>query len=98
MPSSDEVVNKIINFIKGLGLGEVSVEEYGRERVIIIGIAEDLSIYVSVVCNGECDVEYALGDENFTIRPEHVGRLRDAVDVIMKLNEYLRGQGIIRTE
>ncbi|WP_243671122.1 hypothetical protein [Vulcanisaeta sp. JCM 16161] len=67
----------------------MNIEEYGREKVVILELSEDFGIYVSVVCNNECDIEYAVGDENFTFKPSNIEQLRRAVAIIEKLNENL---------
>ena len=88
MADLNAVMSKIMNIAKELGI-KASVEEYGRERIIILELGEDFSIYVSVVCNNDCDVEYAIGDENFTFRPSQLDLLKRAVDIIDKLNREL---------
>ena len=88
MADLNTVVNKIIDTARELGI-KASVEEYGRERVIILELGEDFGIYVSVVCNNDCDVEYAIGDENFTFKPSQLDLLKRAVDIIDRLNKEL---------
>ena len=88
MADLNAVVNKIITIARELGI-KASVEEYGRERVVILELGEDFGIYVSVVCDNDCDIEYAIGDENFTIKPSQLGLLKRAVDIIDRLNREL---------
>ncbi len=82
------MVNRIITVARGLGI-KAEVEEYGRERVVILELGEDFGIYVSVICNNDCDVEYAIGDENFTFRPNQLDLVKRAVEIIEKLNTEL---------
>jgi hypothetical protein len=64
------------------------VEEYGRERVVIVEFKEDFALYISVACEGEeCSVDYAIGDENFTIRPEYVNDLPSVVELLRRIND-----------
>ncbi len=85
MVDVNSIVNKVMVIARELGIA-ASVEEYGRERVVILELSEDFSIYVSIVCNGECDIEYAIGDENFTFRPGSIDLLRRAVEIIERIN------------
>ncbi|MGC8607777.1 MAG: hypothetical protein ACP5GZ_01895 [Vulcanisaeta sp.] len=85
MVDVNNIVNKIMGIAGELGIA-ASVEEYGRERVVILEIGEDFSIYVSIVCNSECDIEYAIGDENFTFKSSSIELLRRAVEIIERIN------------
>ena len=88
MADLNTVVNKIITIARELGI-RASVEEYGRERIIILELGEDFGVYVSVVCNNDCDIEYAIGDENFTFKSSQLDLIRRAVDIIDRLNREL---------
>jgi hypothetical protein len=88
-----DVLEEVLGLLRELGL-KFSVEGYGDERVVVVDLGEDFSVYISILCRGgECDVEYAIGDENFIIRPERVDLLGRAVDIITRVNSKLRGQG-----
>ncbi len=86
MVDVNSIVNRIMGIARELGI-TASVEEYGREKVVILELGEDFGIYVSVVCNNECDIEYAIGDENFTFRPGSINLLRRAVEIIERIND-----------
>ncbi len=91
MADVNSIVNKVLSIARELGVA-ASVEEYGRERVVILELGEGFGVYVSVVCDDECDIEYAVGDENFTFKPGNVEQLRRAVEIIEKLNRELIGK------
>ncbi len=88
MPNINDVTTKVLNLAKEFGIN-ARTENYHGETIIILELSEDFSIYVSVICDNECDVEYAIGDENFTFRPNHVGQLKKALEIIERLNNEL---------
>ncbi|BDR93368.1 hypothetical protein [Vulcanisaeta souniana] len=88
MASIDDIVNKLLNTARELGI-TAEVDEYGREKIVILNLAEDFSIYVSVVCNNECDVEYAIGDDNFIFKPKQLDFLKRSVEIIESINNEI---------
>ena len=85
---SDRVVQHITQRLTEWGFSNHHVEEYGRERVVIVEFKEDFALYISVACEGEeCSVDYAIGDENFTIRPEYVNDLPSVVELLRRIND-----------
>jgi hypothetical protein len=90
-----DVVNKLMNELKDYG--QVEVEDYGSEKVILVRLAEDLSVYVSILCeDNECSVEYAVGDDNFAIMPRHLNLMDKAVSIMKKVNEELVKMGVVK--
>ncbi len=84
------IVNKILNAARELGIA-AEVDEYGREKIVILNLTEDFSIYVSVVCSNECNIEYAIGDENFTFKPGQLDLLKRSVEIIERINnEFIK--------
>jgi len=85
---SYKVVQHITQRLTEWGFSNHHVEEYGRERVVIVEFKEDFALYISVACEGEeCSVDYAIGDENFTIRPEYVNDLPSVVELLRRIND-----------
>ncbi|MCG2880954.1 MAG: hypothetical protein L7H00_04305 [Vulcanisaeta sp.] len=85
---SHKVVQHITQRLTEWGFSNHHVEEYGRERVVIVEFKEDFALYISVACEGEeCSVDYAIGDENFTIRPEYVNDLPSVVELLRRIND-----------
>ncbi len=85
---SYKVVQHITQRLTEWGFSNHHVEEYGRERVVIVEFREDFALYISVACEGEeCSVDYAIGDENFTIRPEYVNDLPSVVELLRRIND-----------
>lgn len=85
---SHKVVQHITQRLTEWGFSNHHVEEYGRERVVIVEFREDFALYISVACEGEeCSVDYAIGDENFTIRPEYVNDLPSVVELLRRIND-----------
>ncbi|MFP3216894.1 MAG: hypothetical protein RXP99_06345 [Vulcanisaeta sp.] len=85
---SYRVVQHITQRLTEWGFSNHHVEEYGRERVVIVEFREDFALYISVACEGEeCSVDYAIGDENFTIRPEYVNDLPSVVELLRRIND-----------
>lgn len=90
-----EVVSRLIELLRKWG--QVDVEDYGDEKVVIVGLSEDFSVYVSIVCSGgECSVEYAIGDDNFAITPTNIVLLDKAVAIIKEVNEELAKEGVVK--
>lgn len=87
---TDKVIQQVTQRLIEWGFTNHHTEEYGREKVLIIEFKEDLALYVSVTCEGnECSVDYAIGDENFTIRPEHVNELPSVIELLRKVNDEI---------
>lgn len=85
-------LDSITKLLEELGL-KFRVEDYEGEKIIIVELSENFGVYISILCaDDECDIEYAVGDDNFTIRPESINLLRKAVDIIAKVNERVHPQ------
>ncbi len=95
MPNSSDIISELINEVKNYG--QVTVEDYGPEKLLIVKLTEDLSVFVSILCEGtECNVEYAVGDENFTIMPKYLDLMDKALEVMRIINNALIKMGVIK--
>ncbi|MGC8570106.1 hypothetical protein [Caldivirga sp.] len=89
------IIDKLINEIRSYG--QVTVEDYGLEKLLIVKLTEDLSVFTSILCEDtDCTVEYAVGDENFTILPKYLDLMDKAVEIMRVINNNLVKMGVIR--
>ncbi|ABW01198.1 hypothetical protein [Caldivirga maquilingensis] len=91
----NEIIGKLINEIRNYG--QVTVEDYGSEKLIMVKLTEDFSVFISILCEDtECNVEYAVGDENFTIMPKDLDLIDKAVEVMRIINSALIKMGVVK--
>ncbi len=90
MPATDEIVSQITRKLEEWGITNYHIEEYESEKIVIVEFSEDFALYISVACIGnECSVDYGIGDDNLAIRPEHVDKLPQVVDLIRRINDEI---------
>ncbi|WP_291766636.1 hypothetical protein [Caldivirga sp. UBA161] len=95
MMDINDIINKLISEVKNYG--QITVEDYGPEKLLVVKLTEDLSVFASILCEGtECNVEYAVGDENFTIMPKALGLMDKALEVMRIINNALMKMGVIK--